>query len=62
MKGGGSGQSGDQWGWKDFSLGNEPTMQCADDVLLSCILETYMVLLTNQCHLNKFNKKYLIKY
>ena len=33
---------------RDLILGGEHTMQCADDVLLSCILETCMVLLTSR--------------
>ena len=32
------------------------TMQCTDDVLLICILETCMVIM-NQCHPNKINLK-----
>ena len=28
----------------DFIVGGGSTMQCADDVLLSCTFETYMVL------------------
>ena len=32
---------------RDVALGNECTMKCADDVLVSCTLETCMVLQTN---------------
>ena len=39
---------------RDLTLGGECMMQDADDVFLSCTLETYMVI--NQCHSNKFNK------
>ena len=39
---------------RNFTLGDEDTMQCADDVLLSCTLEAYMVLLTKY-QPNKFN-------
>ena len=40
---GGGGQRGGEWEGKDFALDNGDTMQCAD-VLLSCTLETCMVL------------------
>ena len=33
-----------EWGWKDFAWGNGHTMQCANDILLSCTLESSMVL------------------
>ena len=46
MGGGGGGQRRER-----DCLGDECTMQCADDVLLSCTLETCMVLQTN-CHPN----------
>lgn len=29
---------------KDFTWGNGHTMQCANDILVSCTLETYAVL------------------
>ena len=36
---------GEEWGQKrDFAQGDGHTMQCADDVLLSCTLKTCMVL------------------
>ena len=37
---------------RDLTLGNESTMQGADDVVLSCTLETCMVLLTNVTPIN----------
>ena len=46
-------RGGGRWRWakggwigteKDFVLGDGYMMQCADDVLLSCTLETCMVL------------------
>ena len=41
---------------RDFVLGNGRTMQCADDVLLSCTLETCMVLLTNVAPINSIKR------
>ena len=41
---------------RDFALGGGHTVQCADNVSLSCTCETCMVLLTKY-HLNKLNKK-----
>ena len=35
---------GRKWGWKETAWSNGHTMQCADDILLSCTLETCMVL------------------
>ena len=41
---------GGRWTWakygknQDGRMGDGRTMQCADDVLLSCTLETWMVL------------------
>ena len=32
------------WMERDFALGDGHKMQCADDVSLSCTLETHMVL------------------
>ena len=43
---------------RDLTLGGEHTMQCADDVLLSCTLETCMVLLINVTPINSVNKKF----
>lgn len=40
---------------RDFALGDGDTMQCADEVWLSCTLETFMGLLTNVTP-NEFNK------
>ena len=42
---------------RDLTLGGEHTMQCADDVLLSCTLETCMVLLTNVTPINSIKKR-----
>ena len=42
---------------RDFTLGDGGTMLCADDVLLSCTLETCMVLLTNITPINSTKKK-----
>ena len=44
----------------DLTLGGGHTMQYTDHVSLKCILETYMILLTNY-HPNKFNKKNIKK-
>ena len=43
---------------RDFTLGDGCTMQCADDVLVSCTLESCMVLGTNVTPINsiKVNK------
>ena len=41
---------------RDFILGKGHTMQCADDVLLSCTLETCMVLLINVTPINSKKK------
>ena len=40
---------------RDFTLGHGHTMESADDVLLSCALETCMVF-ANQCHPPKLKK------
>ena len=37
-------------------------MQCAYDVLLSCTLETYMVLQTNVTPINSIKKQLNLKY
>ena len=37
---------------RDFAWGNGHTMQCADDILLSCPLETCMVLQSNVTPIN----------
>ena len=42
---------------RDFTLGSECRMQYAGDVLLSCTLETCMVLLTIVTPINSIKKK-----
>lgn len=37
---------------RDFAWGGRHTMQCADDILLSCVLGTCMVLQTNIISIN----------
>ena len=55
--GSGSGQGGDKWGMEtDLTSGDQHTMQDADDVLLSCTLETHVVLLKSVIPINS-NKK-----
>ena len=45
---------------KDFAWSNGCMMKCADDVLLSCILETCMVLWTNVTPVNSIFKKEVV--
>ena len=47
---------------KEFAWGRRCTMQCADDVSLSCTLETCMILYTNVTPINliKKRKKHII--
>ena len=58
----GVGWGGVGWGaWeigteKDFAWGDGCTIQCTDDVLLSCTLETCMVLRTNVTPINSIKK------
>ena len=40
------------WGWKETLLGTMDTVQCADDVLLSCTLKIHMVLQTHVIPIN----------
>ena len=42
---------------RDWTLSGECMMQYADDVLQSCTLETYIVLLTNVTTINSIEKK-----
>lgn len=44
------------WGQKKTALGNGRLMPCADDVLLSCTLETHMVLQTNATPIQSIKK------
>lgn len=49
----------------NFPWGGGDTMQCADDALLTCTLETYMVLQTSITPINsnrQTNKQFLPKY
>ena len=41
---------------RDCAWGDGRMMQCADDVLLSCTLETYMVFETNVTPINSIKK------
>lgn len=41
---------------RDFALGDGDTMQCADEVWLSCTLETFMGLLTNVTPMNSIKQ------
>ena len=41
----------------DLTLDGEHKIQCMDNVLYNCTLETFMII--NQCHPNKFNKNFL---
>ena len=42
---------------RELTLGSEPMVQCADDNLLSCTLETCMVLLTSVTPINSIREK-----
>lgn len=44
-------------GGEGLDLGGERTMQCADDVLYSCTLETCMALSTNVSPLHSIKKQ-----
>ena len=54
------GQRGDKGMERDFVWGDGNLLQCADGVLLSCILETCMVLLTNVILINSILKRTII--
>ena len=41
---------------RDFAWGERHIILCADDVLLSCTLETCMVLLTNVAPINSIKR------
>ena len=45
-------KEGVEWGQKETALGDVCTLPWADDVLLSCTLETRMVLQTNVTPIN----------
>ena len=50
------GKGGDMGTERDFDGADGCTMQCADDVLLSCTLDTCMSLQTNVTPINSIKK------
>lgn len=47
---------------RDQTLGGEHTMQCTDDILQNCTLETYVMLLTNVTTKNLILKSIYSRY
>ena len=59
---GGGGRRGEMGTERDLDRGKGCMMQCADDVLMSCTLETYMGLQTNVTPINSIKNVFHFHY